>query len=212
LKELYIVGAGGLGREAAETVDQINQKNPQWRLAGFTDDNETMHGSVIDGITVAGGRELLKRLGAEREICAVIAIADARIKRMIAEDLDGFVAWTNIIHPSAIISAHSEMGRGNIIQAFCYAGPDARIGDHCMVNIGSVVGHNVVLEDYASVMCLCNIAGGARLRTGAYLGSSVMIVPGVTVGENAFLCAGCSVFKDVDDGAVMKGNPASRAR
>jgi acetyltransferase-like isoleucine patch superfamily enzyme len=35
-----------------------------------------------------------------------------------------------------------------------------------------------------------------------------MIIPGLTIGENAFICASSGVFHDVDAGAVMRGNPA----
>ncbi|MDR1953156.1 MAG: NeuD/PglB/VioB family sugar acetyltransferase [Clostridiales Family XIII bacterium] len=212
LKELYIIGAGGLGREVADTVVAINQQKNIYRIAGFVDDNEVIHGSAINDIPVLGGRDLFKQRRAAREIYAVIAIADVKIRKAIAEDLDGFVTWENIIHPAAIVSAHCEIGRGNIVQAFCSVSANARFGNHCIFNAGSLLGHDAILEDYVSVMRRCDVNGHVRLRTGVYLGSSVLIVPDVTIGENAFLCAGSAIFKDVDDDAVMIGNPAKRIR
>ena len=40
MKKLYIIGAGGFGREVAWLVERINEKAPTWDLQGFIDDNE----------------------------------------------------------------------------------------------------------------------------------------------------------------------------
>jgi sugar O-acyltransferase (sialic acid O-acetyltransferase NeuD family) len=214
LKELYIIGAGGFGREVADIVDSVNQRAPTYRLAGFIDDNEELHGRIINGIPVFGGRAELGRLARTREIYAVIAIADTKIKRAIASGLDGLdgVVWANIIHPAAAISRHCETGGGNIVQAFCSVNANARLGSHCAINIGSIIAHDAQLGDGVSVMCLCAVNGNARLGDGVYLGSNVMILPGLAVGADAFICAGSGVFHDVDPGAVMRGNPAKRVR
>lgn len=42
MNKLYIIGAGGFGREAAWLVERINEKTPTWDLQGFIDDNESI--------------------------------------------------------------------------------------------------------------------------------------------------------------------------
>jgi sugar O-acyltransferase (sialic acid O-acetyltransferase NeuD family) len=211
LKELYIIGAGGLGREVADIVESVNQRMPTYRLAGFVDDNKELHGRIVNGIPVLGGRADLEPAIRDREIYAVIAIADTKIKNTIASDLDG-VVWTNIIHPTAAVSRYCEMGNGNIVQAFCSVNANARLGDHCTINIGSAIGHDAILGDCVSVMCLCSVNGNTRLGNGVYIGSNGMILPGLAIGADAFICAGSGVFCNVDAGAVMIGNPAKRIR
>ena len=46
MKDLYIIGAGGFGREVAWIVERINSIKPTWNLKGFIDDNETLWGST----------------------------------------------------------------------------------------------------------------------------------------------------------------------
>lgn len=41
-----------------------------------------------------------------------------------------------------------------------------------------------------------------------WIGANVMILPGVTIGEGAVIAAGSVVVKDVEDMAVVGGNPA----
>ncbi|MDR2770622.1 MAG: acetyltransferase [Clostridiales Family XIII bacterium] len=212
MKELYIIGAGGFGREVADTVHTINERSPEYRLAGFIDDDASLWGRSLNDVPVRGGREYLKNLPPASAPCAVIAIADAKIKERIADDLDAFVIWVNIVHPTAIISRYSEMGSGNFLQADALVSVNTRIGNHCMVNTRSGLGHDAELKDYASVMSYCDITGTALVGKGVYLATSVSIIPGVKIGEYAYICAGSVVFKDVKANAVMIGNPAKQIR
>jgi sugar O-acyltransferase (sialic acid O-acetyltransferase NeuD family) len=210
VKNIYIIGAGGFGREVADTVRAINEHSPEYRIAGFIDDDETLWGGVKNDVPVLGGRGYLKRLPGDSEARAVIAIADARIKEEIADDLRAFVIWENVVHPTAVVSLYSEMGGGNIVQAHALVSANARVGNHCMINAKSGIGHDAELADYVSIMCYCDVTGNVHIEKGAYLGTSVSIVPNVTIGEYAYICAGSVVLKDVEARAVMIGYPAKQ--
>jgi sugar O-acyltransferase (sialic acid O-acetyltransferase NeuD family) len=212
VKELYIIGAGGFGRETADTVRAINERAPEYRIAGFIDDNEALHGSVINDIPVLGGREYLKKTASAAKPSAVIAVADARVKETVAGDLDAFVIWENIIHPTAIVSSYAEIGHGLIVQAHTTLCPNIKIGNHTMINLVSALGHDAVLSDFASVMNFCDLTGGVHIGKGAYLASSVTVIPNVKIGEYAYIGAGSVVIRDVKANAVMVGNPARQIR
>jgi len=49
---------------------------------------------------------------------------------------------------------------------------------------------------------------GPTIKKGAKIGANSIILPGVIIGENAFVGAGSVVTKNVPDGAVVVGNPA----
>ncbi|QLC67473.1 acyltransferase [Flavobacterium sp. LPB0248] len=46
------------------------------------------------------------------------------------------------------------------------------------------------------------------LKKGCWIGANVIILPGVTIGENSVVGAGSVVTKDVSAGVVVAGNPA----
>lgn len=46
------------------------------------------------------------------------------------------------------------------------------------------------------------------LRKGAWIGGRSLILPGVTVGENAVVAGGAVVTKDVEPNTIVGGNPA----
>jgi acetyltransferase-like isoleucine patch superfamily enzyme len=80
------------------------------------------------------------------------------------------------------------------------------------------VGHNVT---FINDLYPRATAAGGRLQTeadwecrptlikrGASIGSSVTLLCGITVGENAIVGAGSVVTKDVPANAIVAGNPA----
>jgi acetyltransferase-like isoleucine patch superfamily enzyme len=51
-----------------------------------------------------------------------------------------------------------------------------------------------------------------RIRQKAWIGAGAIILPGVTVGENAVVAAGAVVSKDVPDNTIVGGIPAKIIR
>jgi acetyltransferase-like isoleucine patch superfamily enzyme len=53
---------------------------------------------------------------------------------------------------------------------------------------------------------------GPTIRRGARIGAGAVLLPGVEIGEEAFVGAGAVVLADVPPRAVVVGNPARRIR
>jgi len=53
---------------------------------------------------------------------------------------------------------------------------------------------------------------GPTIRRGARIGGGAVLLPGVEIGEEAFVGAGAVVLRDVPPRAVVVGNPARQIR
>jgi UDP-2-acetamido-3-amino-2,3-dideoxy-glucuronate N-acetyltransferase len=53
---------------------------------------------------------------------------------------------------------------------------------------------------------------GPTVRRGARVGAGAVLIPGVEIGEEAFVAAGAVVTRDVAARAVVMGAPAKRVR
>lgn len=78
------------------------------------------------------------------------------------------------------------------------------IEDHVMIGPGaSLLTANHDLYDHQVLLC-----GKVTIKKNAWIGAKAMILPGVTVGENAVVAGGSVVTKDVEPYTVVAGNPA----
>ena len=52
------------------------------------------------------------------------------------------------------------------------------------------------------------ICKGIHIKKNVWIGARAVILPGVTIGENAVIAGGAVVTKDVEPNTVVGGNPA----
>lgn len=79
---------------------------------------------------------------------------------------------------------------GTKIDNLCHIGHNAKIGKHCLIVAGSVIGGSVEIGDFC------------------YIGMNASIRDHVKIGKNVIVGAGSVVLKDVPDHDIVAGNPA----
>ncbi|MEQ8603721.1 MAG: acyltransferase [Marivibrio sp.] len=117
------------------------------------------------------------------------------------------------------------IGEGTILGQNVMAGPRVAIGAACKVQNNVSLYESVTLEDevFCGPSCVfTNVMTPrafierkdeflpTRVRRGATIGANATILCGVTIGRYAMIGAGAVVTKDVEDHALVVGNPARR--
>lgn len=142
-----------------------------------------------------------------------------------------------MVPPARVVGAeHIEIGAGVVILEGSWLEARHNEGQHpprLVIGSGSRIGrsahiscyHQVVIED--DVLTSDHVfitdshqdmAGDPEpprpvyIRRGAFLGIRAAILPGVTVGENAYVGAGAVVTHDVPPRTLVLGNPARPVR
>lgn len=69
---------------------------------------------------------------------------------------------------------------------------------------------NIITENHAEEPALRHnvYTKSILIKRKAWIGAAAIILPGVTIGENAIVAAGAVVTKDVPDNMIVGGNPA----
>ena len=104
------------------------------------------------------------------------------------------------------------MGKNVFINSGC------RFQDQGGITIGdgALIGHNAVLatlnHDFSPERRTSMHPAPVVIGKNVWLGASVTVVPGVTIGDNAVIAAGAVVTKDVPAGTIAAGVPAKVLR
>ncbi len=189
-----IYGAGGMGRECAWIADS--------NLFGFVlrffyDDNKTI--SSCNGVPILANINPIYSL--------LISVAEPQARQQIVMKLKGKYEYCNLISNSARIHENSKMGNGCIIGFDCIVSVDVNLGNHCLVNARTIIGHDSVLEDFVSLMYNVSISGNVRIGEGSLIGSGAVVLPNVNIGKWCKIGAGAVITKDIPDNSVVVGVP-----
>jgi len=205
LKPLIIVGAGGLGREVAWLVTDINRQKPEWNFIGFVDDG--VQGNTVEGYPVLGPVEYL--LNMPDDVWAVVAIADARIRKLIVEQIQkSGKKLATLVHPTVSMSDYVNIGAGSIICSGAVLTTNVILGISNIVNLGCFIGHDTELKDFVSLMPAANLAGEVRAGEGCYFGLNSCVINRTAIGEWSVIGAGATVIDDIPAYSLAVGVPA----
>jgi len=210
MKKIYIIGAGGFGRETAWLIERINSRGrePVWEIQGFLDDDVNMHGKSKGGYPVLGGCEFFEKC--KDEIWAVCAIGAAAVRKKVIEKVAKYknVKFATLLDPDAEISPSVSMGEGAIICAGSIITVDITIGRHVIININCTVGHDTVLADFVTLYPSVNVSGCVATGKCVEMGVGSQIIQGKTIGQNTIVGAGAVVIRDLPCGCTAVGVPA----
>lgn len=210
MKNLYIIGAGGFGREVAWIVERINSIKPTWNLKGFIDDNETLWGSKEGEYHVFGGCEYLSTL---EDVYAVCAVGSSNVRKKIIEKLkDTSVKFATLVDPSVLYSNSVKIGEGAIVCAGTIITVNVNIGDHVIVNLDCTIGHDAVIDDFVTIYPSVNVSGNVLIGECSELGTGTQIIQGKKVISNTIIGAGAIVVKDCIESGTYVGSPAKKIK
>ena len=179
-------------------------------------------GAVIGKPLALGQRSAASRqtpapaeVGAGATVCAGAVVVEGAVVG------DGAVIGDQAhVRERAVIGEQSVLGRGSAVDNDVRVGARVRIQTGCYLTAFSVVEDDVFVapgvtltnDDTMGRHGPGHELRGATLRRACRVGGGAVLVPGVEVGEEAYVAAGAVVVADVPPRAVVMGVPARVVR
>ncbi|WP_338409026.1 NeuD/PglB/VioB family sugar acetyltransferase [uncultured Flavobacterium sp.] len=207
MEKIAIIGAGGFGREVKMLIDQINQKENTFEFIGYYDDGIPV-GTKVNYNQVLGTVADLANI--DYQINIVIAIATPDLKRKIVKKLtNSKINFPTLIHPSVLIGGEFvSIGKGCIICASTIITCNIIIKDFVILNLMCTVGHDTVINSFASFMPSVNISGEVIIHEEVYVGTGATIINQLEIGIQTIIGAGAVVSKTMPEKCTAVGIPA----
>ena len=207
MRKLFIIGAGGFGREVAWLIERINSREMTWELQGFIDDAVEKHGRQEGRYPVLGGCDLLAQYDEPWVVCAIGASA---VRKKVIEKVveHAPIRFATLVDPSVLYDSSVCVGEGSIICAGTILTVDIAIGRHVIINLDCTIGHDAEIEDFVTMYPSVNVSGCAAIEECVELGTGMQIIQGKRVGSNTVVGAGAVVTKNLPCGCTAVGAPA----
>ena len=211
MKNIIIVGSGGMGREVEWLIKRINAAGfNTYNFVGYADDTKIKGTKIGSSQVICNVEELSKY---EDEIDVIIAVANPKDRKTIVEKLikNDNIRFPNLIDPSVIYDENEViLGRGNIICAGTILTVNINIKDFNIINLDCTIGHDVILNDYITIYPNVNISGNVNIENNCEIGTGSQIIQKLRICENVIIGASACVVKNIDDSGTYVGVPAKK--
>ena len=137
---------------------------------------------------------------------AIIAIGDNKIRKKISFIISH--TFTTLIHPTSIIDKYVVIENGSVILHNAIIQRDSNIGKHCIINTGACIDHDCNIEDFVHIAPNCSLAGGINIGEGTLIGIGSSIVQNIEVGRWTKVGAGSVLVHNQPSFCVSLGAPA----
>lgn len=195
MKNIVIIGAGGIGREVAWIIEEINEVNHTWNIIGFVDEDSEIWGKELNGYKVLGGLNILEKLESKPEV--IVAIANCVVKKDIVARLNDKFDFATVIYPSVRVSKYIEIGQGTIIYPGVILTVNTKIGNHVLISGNCGIGHDTVIGDFSSVLWGSYFSGFDVVGEECFIGVGTKVSQGVRVADRRVISTGSIVIEDV---------------
>jgi len=207
---LFIIGAGGFGREVFSIIAALQNSSSMLPPAGFVDDApsaaDLIRVDVLGSEVVGSVDDLLART---EPFGAVLAIGSPTVRESIACRLSHSpVTFPVLVHPNATIGCDVRLSEGVVIAAGSRLSTNIQVGRHVHIDQNAVVGHDCNLGDYSRLNPQACVSGAVTIGRGTLVGANATVLPGLDVGDGAVIGAGAVAVRDVVSTTVVKGVPA----
>ena len=206
MTQVLILGAGGHAQVVSDIFLRAYEAGAHAQPIGFLDDDVRLTGTVLMGLPVLGPIAQLDKFDHD---AVIVAIGNNHTRTRIFAMLRAQgTQIVNAIHPSAVLAPDVRLGEGVMICAGVVVNTGTSIGDNVILNTVCSVDHHNHISPHAHVAPGTHLGGNVHIGEGALVGLSAAVLPGCSVGNWAIVGAGSVVINDVPPFTTAVGVPA----
>ena len=198
-----VLGGGGHARVLIEVLKLRRQE-----IAGICDPALDPADAGPGALPVLGGDEAVHGYD-PRAVLLVNSLGSAGDTAQRRSIFDSFAGasyrFATVVHPDAIVATDAVLGEGAQIMAGAVIQPGTRIGKNSIVNTRASVDHDCRIGAHAHIAPGATLCGGVEIGDGAHVGAGAVVIQGIRIGATATIGAGVTVRADVEGGAVHVG-------
>lgn len=206
MKNLVIIGAGGMGRSVFHIAQGCKGYGTEFVIKGYLDDNLSQLSNFKGYPPILGTIDSYEIEPDDVFTCSMGNVATKQ--RCCEKIIQRGGKFFTLIHEQARVCGNVTLGEGCIVAPFCLVDCDTEVGRMCLLQSFAVIGHDCTIGDYTCIDTHVTCVAGIRVGDCVTVHSSAVINGGVVVEDGATIAAGSFVIRKVKSGVTVYGNPA----
>ncbi len=210
-QNIIIIGASGHSKVVIDIIERLNN----YIIIGLIDTYKTKRSKIFQ-YKILGTEDNLYSLIKEFHINAgIIAIGDNRLRKNIHKKITKMIPdfeFISAIHPNAIIGKNVKIGKGTVIMPGVIVNSDSKIGENCILNTKSSLGHDGIMKNFSSLAPNATVGGNTIIGIGTAICLGANVLQNITIGNHSIIGAGSLVNRDIGDNKMAYGIPAKYVR
>ncbi|MBR1557300.1 MAG: acetyltransferase [Prevotella sp.] len=209
MKDLIIVGAGGMGRTIYDMARENESYEKEFAIKGFIDDNLNSLDGFKNYPPILGKISDYEIQPNDIFVCSIGGNSRRSCMESIIHRGGNFFT---LIHPTSRIGTNVHLGRGCYVGAFTTIAADAYVDDYNFIQSHTIIGHDVHIGKWNRIDSYVLCVGGIKIGEGCMIHTNAVLNHNVEIGNEAHVGACSFVVNSVPDGATVFGNPARRLK
>lgn len=207
---VILLGSGGHAKVVAEIL-QLNSA----RIIGCTSPETPSAEGIFKYIPYLGVDQIIAHYS-PNEIMLVNGIGNVggNKRRQELFELHTALGYTfvTVIHPSAIVSPFAQLDQGVQILAGAIIQAGSHIGSNTVINTRSSVDHDCHIGAHVHISPGVTLSGGVQVDDEVHVGAGATIIQNIKIGRGSIIGAGAVVIRDIPSYVTAVGVPARRIK
>lgn len=207
MKDIVVLGTGGLGKELLWLLENNNREDQQWNILGFID-SVKRDDEPVKGYGVIGDDAWL--LSYPHPVSAICGFGAPGLRRKIVQIYKKAaynVSFPTLISNTADVSKHAQLEEGCIVCSGVRIAPHVKLGAFVTLNLNCTVGHDTTVQEFSIVNPGANVSGNIWIGNDCEIGTGACIIQGRRLGPKTVVGAGSVIIRDVPGYCTVVGNP-----
>jgi sugar O-acyltransferase (sialic acid O-acetyltransferase NeuD family) len=188
------VGLLGAGAKSRELISMIGEISVEFQAVN----SDFRTGNLVDISTL---------LDMEAETPLICAVGSPGLRRNMTKEFKRR-SFASAYTSESFADGEPEIQAGCILSQRAFVNTNVSIGNHVHIDSGAIVGHDSVIDDYATLSAGATISGGVRIGAGSFIGAGATIIERIELAPGVLIGAGAVVTKSILRPGAYVGVPA----
>lgn len=202
-KPFIVIGGGGHAKVIVDLLESLDRT-----ILGFVDPDGDAELLGYERLGDDGFLSGIDENSVELALGVGSISSQATRKRIFSKYIEAGFSFPVLIHPSAYISKYADLSPGCQVMAGVVVQPGTNVGQNVILNTSSSIDHDCRIGDHCHIAPGAVLSGQVIVENEVHIGTGARVIQSCTIGTRSIIAAGTTVFKDISaDTTVIASKP-----